>query len=228
MAHFEGFLDDKARFFKALAENNERSWFLAHKPEFEAGWNTPMKLLLADVRAAIDRAYPRCDLDEPAVFRMHRDVRFSKDKSPYKTHLGGFIPLQRTGTKTTDRPMALYFHVGAQETMAAAGHYMMAPTSLERFRRAVAEDARGKELARIVARLEKKGFVTGAAESLKRVPKGYDPGHPRAELLKRKGLIVTFPLLPKGLLATPKLTQWLADGSKTAAPLVEWLLFATA
>jgi uncharacterized protein (DUF2461 family) len=59
-------------------------------------------------------------------------------------------------------------------------------------------------------------------------PKGYDPDHPRAEMLKRKGLVVSFPAVPKGLLATPKLVKWLADGCKTAAPLVEWLVFATA
>ena len=228
MAHFEGFADGKARFFKALARNNERSWFLAHKEEFEAGWNAPMKLLLADVRAAIDRAYPRCDLGEPSVFRIFRDVRFSKDKSPYKTHLGGFIPLQRAGKKATERPMALYFHVGADETLAAAGHYMMEPASLQRFREAVADDTRGRELARIVTRVEKKGFVPGAHESLKRVPKGYDPAHPRAEMLRRKGLIVRFPPPPPELLTSPRLTRWLVDHSKVAAPLVEWLLFATA
>jgi len=65
-------------------------------------------------------------------------------------------------------------------------------------------------------------------DALKRVPKGFDPGHPRAELLKRKGLGVAFPKLPKGALASPKLVPWLADHAKKAAPLVEWLLFATA
>jgi uncharacterized protein (DUF2461 family) len=63
---------------------------------------------------------------------------------------------------------------------------------------------------------------------LKRVPKGFDPTHPRADLLKRKGLIVGFPTMPPGLLATPKLAKWLVEGCKTAAPLVEWLVFATA
>jgi uncharacterized protein (DUF2461 family) len=124
--------------------------------------------------------------------------------------------------------MALYFHVGAKDTVAAAGHYMMEPTSLERFRRAVADDARGKELVRIEGRLAKKGFVASAYESYKRVPRGYEPDHPRADVLRRKGLIVRFPPLPGGLLAKPKLVRWLVDGCKATAPLVEWLLFATA
>lgn len=227
MPRFEGFADADGRFFKALSKNNRKNWFDAHKAEFEDGWNQPMKLFLSDVKKAIDRAYPHCDLDEPKVFRIFRDVRFSKDKSPYKTHIGGCLPLRRGGRKATDLPMALYFHVGAIEIFGAAGHYMMQPESLERFRAAVAAASSGAELDGIVRRLARKGFVTGSHEQLKRVPKGFDPDHPRAELLKRKGLVVTFPALPKGLAATPALTRWVADACKASAPLVEWLAFAT-
>jgi len=228
MTRFEGFADDQAKFFKALAKKNRRDWFQAHKGEFEEGWNAPMKLLLSDVKEAVDGAYPHCDLDEPKVFRIFRDVRFSKDKSPYKTHIGGYLPVNRRGKKPTDVPMALYFHVGATETFGAAGHYMMDPESLDRFRAAVANEERGKELLRLLARLARKGFTVDSHESLKRVPKGYDPDHPRADVLKRKGLVVAFPKMPPGLLATPKLAKWLADKCTTAAPLVEWLVFATA
>ncbi len=227
MSSFEGFGDKDGKFFKALAKNNDRVWFLAHKAEFEERWNGPMKALLSDVREAIDRAYAHCELDEPKVFRIFRDVRFSKDKSPYKTHIGGFIPVKRK-EKVTEVPMALYFHVGAKETFGAAGHYMMSPPSLDRFRVAVAEDKRGKELEKILAALQKKGFSTESHETLKRVPKGFDPDHPRAALLKRKGLVVTFPKVPTGLLTTPKLTKWLATQCKATVALVEWLVFATA
>jgi uncharacterized protein (TIGR02453 family) len=227
-ARFEGFADDDAKFFRKLAKNNERAWYLAHKAEFEQGWNAPMKLLLSEVRDAIDASYAHCDLDEPKVFRIFRDVRFATDKSPYKTHIGGFIPLKRSGKKTTDLPMALYFHVGAKERFGAAGHYIMEPESLARFRSAVADGPRGKELVKILAALAKKGFPADTHEGYKRVPKGYDPEHPRAELLKRKGLIVEFPALPAGILGSRKLVKWLADGCKTSASLVEWLAFATA
>jgi len=228
MSKFEGFADGDAKFFKSLAKKNNREWFLAHKAAYEEGWNAPMKLLLEDVRAAIDKAYAHCDLDQPKVFRIFRDVRFSKDKTPYKTHVGGFLPLVRRGKKATDLPMALYFHVGADETFAAAGHYMMEPDSLARFRKAVADDKRGKELEKIVAGLVKKGFKPDSHDSYKRVPKGYAEDHPRAEMLKRKGLIATFPAVPKALLTSAKLTKWVADGCKATAPLVEWLNFATA
>lgn len=228
MTTFKGFADGDAKFWKGLAKKNERAWFNAHKAEFEEGWNAPMKLLLADVRAAIDKAYPHLDLGEPKVFRVFRDVRFSKDKAPYKTHIGGFIPLERSGKKVTDLPMALYFHVGATEIFGAAGHYMMESDSLARFRKAVADDKQGRELTKLIASLAKAGFEASSHEALKRVPKGYDPEHPRAELLKAKGLIVTFPPVPKNLLTSPKLVPWLAAACKKASPLVELLAFATA
>jgi uncharacterized protein (TIGR02453 family) len=227
MSTFAGFADTQGKFFKALAKKNERAWFLAHKTEFEDGWNAPMKALLGELREKIDAAYRRAELDQPKVFRIFRDVRFSKDKSPYKTHIGGYIPLARSGKKATDLPMAIYFHVGAGETFAAAGHYMMEKESLARFRAAVA-DERGKELMKILAALAKKGFPVRAHERSKRVPKGFSPDHPRAELLTYKGLIVGFPPVPKAILTSPKLVKWLADGCKVSAPLVDWLVLATA
>jgi uncharacterized protein (TIGR02453 family) len=223
---FEGFADDGAKFFRALAKHQSRDWFQAHKTEFEEGWNGPMRQLLLEVRDAIDKTYRHCDLDAPKVFRIYRDVRFSKDKSPYKTHVGGVIPIKRAG-KMTEVPMALYLHVGQPHSFGAAGHYMMDPSALERFRKAVADPKRGRELDRILASLAKKGFSTESHDTYARVPKGYDPAHPRAEHLKRKGLHVGFPAIPKGLLAKPKLVPWLANQAKAAAPLVEWLVFAT-
>jgi len=223
---FEGFADPDAKFFRALAKNQSKDWFLAHKAEFDEGWHGPMNALLEEVRSTVDRAFPHCDLDEPKIFRIYRDVRFSKDKSPYKTHIGGVLPIKRTG-KMTEVPMALYFHVGQPRSFAAAGHYMMDPSALAKFRKAVADDERGRELDKILASLKKKGFSVDSHGTYARVPKGFDPAHPRAEHLKRKGLTVGFPPIPKGLLAHPKLAPWLATHAKASAPLVEWLVFAT-
>ena len=223
---FEGFADANAKFFRQLSKNQDRAWFAAHKQEFEVGWQAPMKELLTEVHAGIDRAYQHVDLDKPSVFRIFRDVRFAKDKSPYKTHVAGRIPTTRAG-KVTEVPMAIYVHVGQPSSFAAAGHYMMDPRALEKFRAAVADDKRGAELDKLLKALTKKGFVVRSHDSYKRMPKGYDPEHPRAEHLLRKGLIVGFPDFPKGILATAKLSPWLVTHAKLAAPLVEWLMFAT-
>src|SRR5262245_21275940 len=146
---FRGFADKDAKFFRLLAKHQNRDWFQASKAEFEEGWQDPMKELLSEVRAGIDAAFKHCDLDDPKLFRIFRDVRFSKDKSPYKTHIGGVIPTKRRG-KITEVPMALYFHVGQPESFGASGHYMMDPPSLVKFRKAVADDKKGKELVKIL------------------------------------------------------------------------------
>jgi uncharacterized protein (TIGR02453 family) len=223
---FVGFADPNAKFFRLLSKNQDRAWFQAHKAEFETGWQSPMKELLSEVRAGIDRAYQHCDLGEPKLFRLFRDVRFSKDKSPYKTHVAGVIPVSRKGN-VTEVPMALYLHVGEPRSFAAAGQYKMDPRSLERYRAAVADDKRGKELKRVLASLTRKGFVVRSHDAYKRMPKGYDPDHPLAEHLLRKGLTVGFPDLLQGILTSPRLGAWIVTQAKLAAPLVEWLVFAT-
>src|SRR5262245_48210704 len=135
---FRGFADSKGAFFTRLAKNQDKEWFTAHKAEYETGWQAPMKLLLDGVRAKIDSAYPHLGLGESRVMRIYRDVRFSKDKSPYKTWMGGGVPLaQRKSSKLPEAPSALYFHVSPKECFGGAGMYMMDPTTLARFRKAL-------------------------------------------------------------------------------------------
>jgi uncharacterized protein (TIGR02453 family) len=158
--------------------------------------------------------------------RIYRDVRFSKDKSPYKTWIGGGVPLAAGAkSKMPEMPSALYFHVGPKQCFAGAGLYMMDPARLARFRAAVLGD-RGKELGALVAKLAKKGYGLAAAETLKKPPKGIDPAHPRAELLKKKGLVVTFPEFPRTELTKRALLERLVKGARDAAPIVEWILYA--
>lgn len=223
---FLGFADADAKFFRKLAKNQNREWFQAHKAEFEAGYQQPMKELLAEVAEGIDASFKYVDLAEPKIFRIFRDVRFSKDKAPYKTHIGGLIPVRLSG-QVTEVPIALYFHVGQPQSFAAAGHYMMSSAQLVKFRAAVADAKRGAELDKLLRALEKKGCSVQSYASYQRVPKGYDPDHPRAEHLKRKGLTVTFPQLPSGILASKKLVPWVVGHVKAAAPFVEWLVYAT-
>lgn len=83
-ARFEGFADRDARFFKALAKHQDRAWFAAHREEYDEGWLAPMKALLAELREKLAPRYAHEEIAAPKVFRIHRDVRFSKDKSPTK------------------------------------------------------------------------------------------------------------------------------------------------
>ncbi len=223
---FEGFADAEMKFFRALARHQDRAWFAAHKDEFEAGWAGPMASLLAEAREKLDAAYPHVELAEPKVFRLHRDVRFSADKTPYKTSVSGVLAARSTG-KVTESPAALYVQLGLESVVAAGLYGMDAPT-LAKYRAAVLDDARGAELAKIVRALEKKGFTTRAADELKSAPRGIDPAHPRIGLLKKKGLIVSFPPIPAGAVTGRAFLSWVATEAKRAAPLVTWLVFETA
>ena len=220
-ARFEGFADADGKFFRALKKHQTRDWFQAHRLEYDDGWVTPMKLLLAELRERIDPLFVRHALGDPKVFRIYRDVRFSKDKSPYKTHIGGYLPLAGAG-RGPGQPVPVYVQLGT-ETFVGAGHYMMDPPQLARYRAAVLEDKTGKALARIVAALEKAKFRLVSFDALKNVPRGVDPAHPRAELLKRKSLAVEFPTLPKRLVVSRAFVGWLVERIERARPLVEWL-----
>ena len=219
---FRGFADRHARFFRTLARNQRREWVQAHRAEYEQGWLGPMKALLAEVRDRLDPVYPRHALAAPKVFLIHRDVRFSKDKSPYKTHIAGLVALDGGAGGPAD-VAPLYLHVGATDRFVAAGQYMMDPAQLARFRAAVLDDVRGARLATILAALARGGFEVGSHDLLQKVPRGIDPAHPRAAILRRKGLIVSFPALPRELLVTGRLTGWLVRHATRTAPLVEWL-----
>lgn len=222
VARFDGFADTDRRFFRALARNQTREWFAAHKREYEDGWLHPMQSLLAEVRERIDGAFPQQPIAAPKVFRIYRDVRFAKDKSPYKTHVGGYLGLEG-GEAGPSAPAPLYLHVGGTEVFACAGHYMMTGPQLARFRAAVADDATGTALATMLKGLVRAGYGVGAHETMARVPRGMDPAHPRADLLRQKGLIVSFPALPPSLLVDRALVAWLVKHAKRVAPAVEWL-----
>lgn len=225
-AAFQGFADSGMKFFHALAKHQDREWFAEHKAEFEEGWSAPMKALLAEVRERIDDDYPDCDLPDPKVFRVHRDVRFGADKSPYKTNVSGLLSARVRGN-AMEVPAALYVQFGV-ESFGAAGQYTMDGPTLARYRAAVQDDDTGSEVAKLIGALEKKGFRTDAMEVLKTAPRGIDPSHPRIELLKKKGLVVMFPPIPEGIVHTRAIADWLVARAREAAPLVRWLVFNTA
>ena len=221
---FEGFADARGDFFVSLALQNDRDWFQAHRAEYEAGWAAPMAALLEEVRARLAGAYRRRALAPPKVFRLNRDVRFSRDKAPYKTHVAGWIPLEvgRLASPVAS-PAALYLQIGALERFTGSGCWMLEPDALQRFRAALLDPRRGALLTRRLAALEAKGFSRSSAETLVRVPKGVDPAHPRADLLRMKGLVVDPGEVPRRLLTRPELADWLVERARAAVPVVTWL-----
>ncbi|MDO8361610.1 MAG: DUF2461 domain-containing protein [Actinomycetota bacterium] len=170
---FSGFPDEAFAFYERLGSDNSRTFWQANKAIYEAAVRGPMLALLEELG----------DYGPFHVFRPHRDVRFAKDKTPYKDHMGAYGESQGGA--------GFYVHLSAAGLMTGCGYYDMASDQLERFREAVAADATGAEIAAITAALERKGMRAGAMSELKTAPRGYAKDHPRIELLRRKGLIVS-------------------------------------
>ena len=170
---FKGFPTDALAFFAGLEADNSKRYWQAKKDMYEAAVKGPMLEL---IDAVPDEWKPL------HIFRPYRDVRFSADKTPYKTHIGAVG--EREGGAIC------YVHLSASGLLAAAGYYAMASDQLERYRHAVDNDRRGGELAALVAKSEKAKYEIGGIDSLKTAPRGYARDHPRVDLLRRKGLVV--------------------------------------
>jgi uncharacterized protein (TIGR02453 family) len=218
---FAGFDRDAMQFWHELASEMSKDWFVANKQRYRSVWVEPMLTLLREVARGLSRSYKPYALAEPGVLRIYRDLRFSSDKTPYKTHIAGLIRL--AGDPIAEAGIAaLYLHLGVDEEYAGVGCYRFDGARIARWRRAVVGPP-GRALLRIIAGLRRKGYAVEGYEAYARVPKGFAPDHPRAELLKYKGLICGFPTIPAGLLHRPELARWLLGHARATAPLVIWL-----
>jgi uncharacterized protein (TIGR02453 family) len=222
-APFEGFEREALQFFHELTLEMNRDWFEANKERYRRLWVEPMTALLGEVSTRVAKAYAPIKLGEPKLFRIHRDVRFSKDKTPYKTHAAGMLPLHAGKKPVEGGCSALYMHIGIDEEYMGAGTYFFDPAQLARWRKLVAADKTGAEIAKLISKLRKAGYTVGGHDDYMRVPKGFAPDHPRADLLRMRGLGAAFPPVPRGMLHTPKLAAWIGEHARAVAPLVTWL-----
>lgn len=203
-------IDDAQRFLRTLDKNNRKDWWEEHKDTYVTKLKQPSLALL-------DRLTPRLaalagDPVKPKLFRPHRDVRFSKDKTPYKTYLHMLWTPQTGG-----RADPAYFF-GIDPTSVTIGTGMMGfdKDLLEDWRKMV--DLDGDRIGGIVADLQAKGFQHWGEPALKRVPKPWDPDHPLGDLLRRKSLVMTAPLTITG-----SLDDSLMAAFETANPLTKML-----
>jgi uncharacterized protein (TIGR02453 family) len=218
---FRGFDRDAMQFWHELAAEMSRDWFAANKQRYQSLWVDPMLTLLRQIARGLGPTYRPLALAEPGVLRIYRDLRFARDRSPYKTHLAGLIRLKGDAIAVAGIAV-LYLHLGLDEEIAGVGCYQFDGARVARWRRA-AVGAPGRALLRILAALRRKGYEAGGYEHTARVPKGFAPDHPRAELLRFKGLIARFPAIPRGLLHKAELARWLLGHARATAPLVIWL-----
>ena len=199
---FKGWPAEALEFFEGLEADNSKTYWQDHKDVYDRCVRAPMDALLAELAPAYG---------EGKVFRPYRDVRFSKDKSPYKTNIAATL---------ANGP---YLSLSAEGLSAGAGYYMMEPDQLARYRESVASDKTGRELEEIVAAARKKGLEVNGHDELKTAPKGYPKDHPRIELLRYKGLVTwrSWPVEP--WLGTARAKQRVVQFYDDSRPLLDWL-----
>ncbi len=220
---FTGFPPATLKFFRDLAMNNEKAWFEAHRGVFDAGVMGPAKEFVTALGAKLVRLAPRI-VAEPrtdrSIFRIHRDIRFSKDKSPYKTHLGIYL---WDGAAPKMESAGFYLHIEPGGMFIGMGMHTFAKQTLAPYREAVADAKRGAAFTRILAKLDQAGYKIGG-EHYKRVPRGFDPEHPRAQLLRHNGLWIEAKLKQAEVIRSPELIDLCHAHFKTYAPLHRWLM----
>jgi uncharacterized protein (TIGR02453 family) len=216
-APFTGFSRDAIQFLADLALHNERSWFQPRKGDYERLLKEPLEALCRELADRFEaRRLPlRADPAHSPV-RIARDLRFSADKSPYKTHISASFPWAGEGGG-----VGAYFHFQPGEMFAGGGVWHPEPAQLAAWRRAVSED-----WPRVRAALESPAFAGTFGEvsgdRLKRVPTGFSPDHPGAELLKLKDVTFGRPLSDEEVLS-PGLPDRLTDTFQAAVPVLRLL-----
>ncbi|TNM50130.1 DUF2461 domain-containing protein [Nocardioides albidus] len=205
MADFHGFPVAALDFYDDLEMDNTKSFWEAHKGVYNESVKAPM-VALTDALAQ--------EFGAAKVFRPYRDVRFAKDKTPYKTHQGAFVGV---GPAT-----GWYVEVAAPGVRVGGGVYEASGPHLARLREAMAEEKTGKVVQRILRDLERGGFEL-AGERLKTVPRGYDKEHPRIELLKMKTVLGMRSYGFEPFVHTAELLDRVREDWRRLRPLVTWL-----
>jgi uncharacterized protein (TIGR02453 family) len=217
---FQGFPKEGMAFLRALKKNNDREWFTPRKAEFEATVRQPTIDLVAAIHREMVRFAPQF-IGEPvkSVYRIYRDTRFSKDKTPYKTYTSAL--LLRNGFDKYTGSAAFYFAISPGNIEVAGGIYTPDRDVLLAVRQHIADNYK-QFLATYSTPKVKKLLGDLQGDSVSRVPKGFDPEHPAADLIRRKYYLLDTKLDPK-IATTPKLFTELVSRLEAMTPFVEFL-----
>lgn len=225
---FTGFQPEAVQFLADLTANNDRAWFQPRKAEYEELLKRPLEALCVALRDEFAaRGLPLRSDPAKSPFRIYRDVRFAKDKSPYKTHLGANFPWIDRGSAhdaTDDGAHANggYFHLQPGHHYMGGGLWMATKPRLDAFRRAIVDDPEG-----VRAALEDPAFLSAfgpvsSHETLKRNPPGWPADHPMADLFRYKDVVFGRPM-DDAEIYSPDLPDIVADGYATAMPVFRFL-----
>lgn len=214
-----GFSKRTFAFLRELEANNERAWFQEHKDHYATDVQAPFAFMLARVSDALAGSAVPWRGSSATMFRINRDVRFSKDKRPYKTNASGM--LTPDGRKRVDGPV-IYVQLDARGGFIGAGVYRLAPASLAPIRAAIVDE--DGPFDDVVAALKRAKLALEDADALATMPRGFaaHADHPHAAYLKLKSFLVTRKLTQKAWLANTVVDD-IATFARAAAPLLAFL-----
>ena len=224
---FSGFRPQALTFLRQIKRNNRREWFAERKDVYERELLEPMKLFVEEMDVRLAAFAPEIHGSvKKSIFRIYRDTRFSKDKSPYKTHIGCWFTHVRAGhgvgAETHGAGAGFYFHVEPGGSLVAGGVWMPPRPSLQRLREGIAEEP--DEFVRTMSgRAFKARFGTLDDEKvLTRVPRGFDSDHPAGKWLRYCSFTVSAPLTDAQILS-PELPRQVEKEFRLLRPFVRWL-----
>lgn len=203
---FEGFPVAALDFYDDLEVDNTKTFWEEHRHVYEESVKAPMVALTSALEDEFGPA---------KIFRPYRDVRFSKDKTPYKTHQGAFVAV---GPST-----GYYVQVGAPGVRTGVGFYQATPARLASFREAVDHETFGVGLQRILRRMESRGWTVGG-DAVKTAPRGWTADHPRIELLRHRSLTVGREHGFEPYVHTGELLERVRDDWRAGKPFLDWVL----
>jgi len=223
MSTLNNFPRDTVKFLSKLKRNNNKEWFESHREEFVSSVFEPAQefvIVLGELLRTIVPGIIAIPKTDKSIFRLHRDVRFSKNKLPYKTNLGLYF---WEGDRKKMECSGFYFHVEPEYFFLGAGQYMFTDEQLKKFRNAVYDPDKGKELDSIVKKLKKKGYGIGG-KTYKKVPRGFDPEYPYAEYLLYFGIYSYEEKKELTVLTKEDPVKFAFNKFKAMLPIHQWLV----
>lgn len=223
---FKGFPPATLQYLQDLADNNNREWFEANRERYEKDLLEPAVAFVAALGARLQAISPGLRVDTATngtgtLARIYRDTRFSPDKTPYKTHLSGMF-WEGPGKKT-ENP-AFGFQVSPQGMGLMAGMFAFPKKVLAAYQEAVADQALGSELEASLKQVQAHGPYVLQGEQYQRVPGGFPAEHPRADLLRYKGLYFMAPALSPEQVTSSQVVPLVFQHFERLAPLQQWLV----
>jgi uncharacterized protein (TIGR02453 family) len=197
---FQGFPIEALDFYEGLEFDNTKTYWTAHKQVYDECVRAPLVALCEALES---------EFGETHLFRPYNDLRFAKDRNPYKVQQGAVVG-------------GHYLHVSAAGLFAASGYHHMASDQVERYREAVDDKRAGTKLERLVGEIRSKGYTVGG-DALKTQPRGYSRDHPRIDLLRHKALAAWVEFGSPPWLHTAEAADRVAQAWRDMAPLTDWL-----